>query len=188
MNKENRSWNLLTIPNVLSLMRLLSIPPIIYCILQDDRRLFYLGIGLICFAILSDYFDGKLARKLNQVTEVGKIIDPIADKVAVGSVIMVLIAYRDFPIWAASIIIGRDLLILIVGLFWTTKFKYSIPSNLLGKITVSIIALMILGYILRLPQLWRTLLTVNAVGLTILSSIVYLVRLIRIYHQEKTST
>lgn len=186
--KENRSWKLLTIPNVLSLLRLALIPPIIYCVLQDDKRLFYVGIALIGFSILTDFLDGKLARKLNQVTEVGKIIDPIADKVAVGSLIIVLILYRDFPIWAAVIIIGRDLLILIAGLVWATKYKYSIPSNWWGKIAVTMIAFMIVGYIINLPSLWQKLLMYTAVLFTISSSMIYLLRMIKIYQNEKSAS
>lgn len=177
MTNSQKSWQIFTIPNLLSILRILLIAPIIFCILQEQRIYFYWGLILIAIAIATDYFDGILARKLNQITEVGKIIDPLADKIAVGSLLIVLIIYKNFPIWVAVVIIGRDILILLAGLFWATKYKYAIASNLLGKFTVFLIAIMIVAYIIEIPILEK-ILTANVVFFTILSGIVYLQRFI----------
>lgn len=184
MKSSKPSWRLFTISNILSIVRILLIAPIIFCILSDDSFYFNLGLVLIALAIISDYLDGMLARKLNQTSEIGKILDPLADKLAVSALIIVLIIYKDFPIWVAVVIIGRDLLILLAGLIWATKHKFVLASNVLGKFTVFMIAMMIVVYILDLPLLEK-ILTYNAVFFTILSGIVYFNRFLKSLNTTK---
>ena len=179
MEPSERSWKIFTIPNMISLFRLFLIAPIIYCVIQDERIYFYWAMGLIAVAIISDYVDGILARQLNQISEVGKILDPLADKIAVGALIIVLIIYKDFPLWAAGIIVGRDVLILLAGLIWASKYKFVQSSNMLGKWTVFFISLMIVAYIIDISILEK-ILTAVAVILTIISGMVYLQRFVRI--------
>jgi len=178
MNSPQISWKFFTIPNLLSILRILLIVPIVYCFLQEQRFYFYLGLGLIIIAIISDSLDGFLARKFNQISEIGKILDPLADKLAVFTLVVVLIIYKNFPLWAAVIIIGRDLLILFAGLIWATKFKFVTPSNRLGKWAAFIIAMMIVAYIIALPPLLLKIITYFAVLMTILSGAVYLKRFV----------
>jgi CDP-diacylglycerol--glycerol-3-phosphate 3-phosphatidyltransferase len=178
MNSEKGSWRFWTIPNLLSIFRILLIGPIIFLLLQDNRLCLNIALVLIFLGVLSDFLDGKIARKFNQISEVGKILDPVADKLAVGAVIIVLVFHRDFPIWAAALIIGRDVLILIAGLLWATRYKFVVPSNILGKWTVFFVSLMIIAYIIHIPELEK-ILTIVAAFFVILSGIVYLIRFIK---------
>ncbi len=130
-------WN---ISNQLSLLRLfLTIPCAIA--LWYDLRIFTLIIAFI--AIVSDYLDGYLARKLNQVTDLGKILDPIADKVLVLTIIVVMILKNDIPLWLASFIIFRDIAILLGGILIKKLKGIVLVSNYWGKWAVSAIALYI---------------------------------------------
>jgi cardiolipin synthase (CMP-forming) len=185
MAEQQLSWKFWTIPNILTIIRILLVGPIIYCVLQESRTYFSLGIAMIIFAIATDFFDGKLARKYNMASEYGKILDPLADKIAVTALLLVLIHYRNFPEWAAAIIIGRDFLILLAGLIWTTKHRYVISSTLLGKWTAFFIAIMIVAYLVR-ANLIAQILTWNAVFFVIVSGITYAVRFIKTLKSEAT--
>ncbi len=123
---------------------LLAIP---FWILISESKFFdnRILIGSLClFAALTDIADGFVARKLNQVSEFGKIIDPLADKVCVGILILRLFLINQIPLYYLVIILGRDLLILLGGIFTSKKLKMVIPSNVIGKATVITISLVLL--------------------------------------------
>jgi cardiolipin synthase (CMP-forming) len=104
----------LNIPNALSVLRILTIPVIIFLILHTNSKNFPLLIVVYSFSTGLDFFDGYLARKLSQETELGKILDPIADKLMVFSLVLALSLKADFPIWLGVIIVFRDILITII--------------------------------------------------------------------------
>jgi len=186
MEIKKKSWRFFTIPNLLSILRIILIGPIIYCILQSGTPYFYVGIVLIGIGILTDYLDGILARKFNQISEFGKILDPLADKLAVGSLVIVLIYYRDFPVWIAAVIIGRDILIMLAGLIWASKHKFVLASNFLGKVTVNAIALVIVIYLFDISIL-KEIFSWIAVALTVISGAVYLQRFMKSIQSSKTN-
>ena len=121
------------IPNLLSIVRI----GLIYTILNSVYVGEYL-VGLIYFlaASLTDALDGFLARKMNWFTELGKILDPIADKLLVIGTIFVLWANNFIPLYVFTILIGRDVLILLGAAMHMSLITNDAPSpNILGKIT-----------------------------------------------------
>ena len=121
------------IPNLLSIVRIGLIYPILNSVYVGE----YL-VGLIYFlaASLTDALDGFLARKMNWFTELGKILDPIADKLLVIGTIFVLWANNFIPIYVFTILIGRDVLILLGAAMHMSLITNDAPSpNILGKIT-----------------------------------------------------
>jgi len=85
--------------NQLSLLRVVLILPIYYFLKLDTTTGSYLAVFLMLFAALTDTLDGKLARKLNQQSDFGRILDPVADKVTIAVIALMLINLRDLPIW-----------------------------------------------------------------------------------------
>ena len=132
------------ISNQISILRvLLVIPLIILLINQNGSNT--ITIAVILFALyISDLLDGYLARKLNQVSELGKIIDPLADKIAVLSIVVVLFVQGRVETWFFIIVIARDLLILLFGLYLKSKNKIVLMSNYPGKAAVFSIGVIIL--------------------------------------------
>ena len=121
------------IPNLLSIVRIGLIYPILNSVYVGE----YL-VGLIYFlaASLTDALDGFLARKMNWFTELGKILDPIADKLLVIGTIFVLWANNFIPMYVFTILIGRDVLILLGAAMHMSLITNDAPSpNILGKIT-----------------------------------------------------
>jgi cardiolipin synthase (CMP-forming) len=137
-----------TVSNYLSLLRLsLAIP--FWILLDDFPANSYILFSLTLFASLTDIMDGYLARKMNQITEFGKIIDPIADKVCIGLIITKLYLIHQIPAYYFFMIIIRDILIFLGGIFLTRKLGRVLPSNMLGKITVLIIGIVIILILLQ---------------------------------------
>ncbi len=100
--------------NILSFLRLLLVIP--FWVLLDNfeyPNVRYITFALCLFATVTDILDGYLARKFNEVTELGKIIDPLADKVAIGVIIIKLYMIGIIPAYYFIMIIGRDVLIFL---------------------------------------------------------------------------
>lgn len=130
--------------NLLSLLRLLLIIPlwILFNNINSDFNRNII-ISICWFAALTDVLDGYLARKFNEVTEMGKIIDPLADKFVIGVVVLKLFFTGEVPDYYFWMILGRDALIFTGGIFVSRKLGRILPSNMLGKITVISIALVL---------------------------------------------
>ena len=140
----------LNIPNILSGMRILTIPAIVLLIVHTTPGSYPVLILVVFFSILLDFFDGYLARKLSQETKLGQILDPLADKLMVSCIIVALMIKTDFPLWLGILIIGRDLLILAAAAV-IFKGKHMIATSILiGKATFALLGALIMIYILDL--------------------------------------
>lgn len=137
--------------NLLSLFRLLLAVPL-WLLLDDFEANRYYVFSLCLFAALTDILDGYIARKFNEVTEFGKIIDPFADKVAMASIVLKLFLIGEIQPFYFFLIVGRDLLIFIGGIIVSKKLGRVLPSNILGKITVLNIGLVILFILAGIPE------------------------------------
>ncbi len=141
MNKEY-----FYISNQFSILRIVLIIPVVYFLLNQNHNNTNIISALLIAMYISDLLDGYLARKLNQVSELGKIIDPIADKAAVIAIAIVLFLQGRLETWFFLVVIGRDLLILGFGLYLKSKNKVVLMSNYPGKIAVfSIGAILLLS-------------------------------------------
>ena len=142
----------LNIPNILSGLRILTIPVIVILILNSNPDNYPILILVFFFSIWLDFFDGYLARKLSQETKLGQILDPLADKLMVSSIIIALIIKSDFPLWLGILIIGRDLLILAAGVVMFKGKQVIATSILIGKATFALLGTLIMTYIVDLHQ------------------------------------
>ncbi len=119
-------------PNALTLFRILAVPLII-ALMYIPNRLTCLLAGLIfSAAAITDYFDGLLARQKDMVSEFGKVMDPLADKLLVASTLIMLTKWQWVPAWAVCVIIGREL--AVTGLRnIIAQNEQDISSSWLGK-------------------------------------------------------
>ena len=145
--------DIFTISNGISLLRLLLVIPLWllrdYYDLQSVR---YITFALCLFAAATDILDGFLARKFNQITEVGKIIDPLADKAAMAVVVIKLFLIGEINLFFFLTIIIRDILIFFGGLFVAKILGTVLSSNKLGKITVLFIGMVVLLVLLGIDK------------------------------------
>ncbi len=169
-----------TISNHLSFSRILLTAPIYYFIQNMEQSDFhrYFAVFLMVLAAITDYLDGYFARKYDHVTEFGKIIDPIADKIAVGVITFTLFAKGLIPLYILVVVVARDVLIFVGGLIISNKIGKVLPSNLLGKITVFILVIYILLLVLGLssnPTIFNHY-NIIIILMSLLSLIGYIVR------------
>jgi CDP-diacylglycerol--glycerol-3-phosphate 3-phosphatidyltransferase len=108
-----------TLPNLLSLFRILIIPLLVYLLSYGDPDSALLAAGLFVVASITDYFDGYLARRNKSVSDVGKILDPLADKLMVASALIMLAAMDrpnepSVPAWLVVIILARESAVTVI--------------------------------------------------------------------------
>jgi CDP-diacylglycerol--glycerol-3-phosphate 3-phosphatidyltransferase len=170
-----------TVSNFFSFIRIFFIIPSVYYIQRGDGlSLLYVLMG----ASATDFLDGYFARKLNQVSELGKILDPIADKVLMAGVVFALYYYQGFPLWFIFAIVTRDSLILLGSSLLMSKDRYVYPSIFVGKVTVTILSVTIIAFFLDFPVVFKYLVYVSVVAI-VLSFFAYLRVFIEHYFEKE---
>ncbi|HBE60986.1 MAG TPA: CDP-diacylglycerol--glycerol-3-phosphate 3-phosphatidyltransferase [Cyanobacteria bacterium UBA11159] len=166
----------MNIPNSITFSRLLGLPFILYFLHDPKEEMRWIALAIFLVAAATDWLDGYLARKLNQITDLGKFLDPLVDKLLVLAPLLALIEIDKVPAWGVFLILGRELAIAgwRVNPNLTTEIS---GANLWGKLkTVSqIIAIALL--IAPLPAIWLVPSLVAfwlSVALTLISGGIYL--------------
>jgi cardiolipin synthase len=143
---------IVTLPNVLSLLRLLMIPLIVVLMIHVNDDLFPYLIAIYSIAVFLDFLDGFIARRFSQESELGKIIDPLADKFLVLAILVTLALKFDFPMWLAAFIILRDILILWASVMLYRGKRIVKPSLVVGKFTFALLSMLIFVFIFDLHE------------------------------------
>lgn len=120
----------LNIPNFLSFLRIALVPVFLWLLLQE---MFVSAITVLAVAGLTDFLDGYLARKLNQTTKLGKMLDPVADRLYIFATLLALSATGYVPWWLAGLVILRDVLMLVSLPVLASVGHRSLPVHYLGK-------------------------------------------------------
>jgi cardiolipin synthase (CMP-forming) len=139
MSEPAQTDRVLTIPNVISFLRIALIPVFVVLIVDPDTT----RAGLVVFVavVATDWVDGALARATGQVSDLGKVLDPVADRLAIAAGLIALVVADAFPLWAALLILVRDATVLIAGLVLLSKRRARIEVRRLGKVaTFSLMA------------------------------------------------
>ncbi|MBN2710636.1 MAG: CDP-alcohol phosphatidyltransferase family protein [Calditrichaceae bacterium] len=161
------------ISNILSMTRLVLIIPF-YFLLIPDTGMANTGLILLTIVIiLTDFLDGYCSRKRNQVTDLGKILDPMADKIVMAIGLVALILYRDFPVPIVVFLIYRDLMIFIFS--WIVLNRTGKPemANFYGKLNTTVIALTVLLYLLGIKGILLDIFLFTGYMTIIISGISY---------------
>jgi cardiolipin synthase len=121
-----------TVPNLLSFLRILLIPVFVGLILNHGTEA--AGLALLAAVVATDWVDGYVARHTGQVSNVGKILDPVADRLALTAALVALVVRDVFPLWAALLVIGRDALILLAGVVLLVRYHVRLDVRWVGKV------------------------------------------------------
>ena len=153
MSEAAQTDRILTIPNVLSFLRIALIP--VFVALIVDRDTTRAGLVLFVIELATDWVDGALARATGQVSDLGKVLDPLADRLAIAAGLIALVIVDAFPLWAALLILIRDVAVLIAGLVLLSKRRTRIDVRYIGKVatfalmtSIALISWGNLGYLL----------------------------------------
>src|SRR6185295_3193829 len=142
-----------TLPNLLSLFRILIIPVLVYLLTFPDADSALLAAALFMFASVTDYFDGYLARRNQSVSDVGKILDPLADKLMIASALIMLAAIDrphepSVPAWLVVVILARESAVTVIrGIALTEGIV--MQAEALGKYKFILQAYAVVGFLVH---------------------------------------
>jgi cardiolipin synthase len=136
---EPSSNRILTVPNLLSFLRIAFIPVFVTLIVDPDST--FAGILVFAAVAWTDWIDGSVARRLHQVSELGKVLDPVADRLAIAAGLVALAVRGAFPWWAALLILVRDAAVFFVGAALLLRRRVRLDVRPIGKVaTFSLMA------------------------------------------------
>jgi cardiolipin synthase len=140
----------MTVPNLLSMLRLALVPVFLYLLLNEK---YLSAIVVLALSSLTDYLDGYFARRFNQVTRLGQLLDPAADRLYIFSTLVGLSITGIIPVWLALVIIGRDLVLAIAYPILATHGYGPLPVHYLGK--TGTFALLYAFPLLLMAYIWQ---------------------------------
>ena len=187
MESESYSKKILTLPNLLTFFRLFLIIPILLAYLKYEY--YILTLILVIISGLTDVIDGIIARKFNQRTELGRFLDPLADKLTQIAVMAMLCYKHVWIVIPVSLLIVKEVVSGIIGIVVVRKLGHMLDAKWHGKIATVCLYIM-----LGLHLLWKDIppiATYISVGvcstLILLSFILYLIRYYKLSKQLKQS-
>ena len=175
----------LTVPNLLSLSRVVLLIPFIAVLYSSIPHREVWGLGLLFLAALSDRYDGILARRMRLESEWGRIVDPLADKIGAGVVALVLVLRGYIPVWFLAVIVARDLLIVAGGIHIKRTTGEVLPSNTAGKWAMGVVFLALCGGLMEVPAPLMEILLAASVIMLGVSLVHYLRRFIQVIRSTR---
>ena len=169
----------MTLPNILTCVRVLLIPVFMVLAYQNNMPCDIAALIVYVMACLTDYVDGYLARKNNQVTNFGKFMDPVADKLLVMAALLIFIEDGTIPAWAVAIILGREFIVSALRMVAASE-GLVIAANMWGKAKtmITMITLIFLlcpiGPIMLGPVSLQTIMIWITVIITAVSGVTYI--------------
>lgn len=170
----------MNLPNKLTILRVIMIPFFVLALLYDggeNQTLRYVAAAIFIIASLTDMLDGKIARKYNLVTNFGKFMDPLADKLLVCSALICMIELRELPAWMVIIIISREFIISGFRLVASDN-GVVIAASYWGKFKTTFQMIGVVLLIFNIPALstLTTIIVWIALALTVISLVDYIVK------------
>ena len=140
---RSASSAIVMIPNAISLARILLIPVFFGLIVHEGTE----ATGILLFAAVAatDWVDGYIARRTDTVSELGKLLDPTADRLVIAAGLIALVAAGAFPLWAALLVLVRDAAILLAGLALLVARGGRIDVRFIGKIGTFVLMMAVGG-------------------------------------------
>jgi len=169
----------LTLANIVTLSRLFVLGPAIYFLLHDNRPISLIFLGLV---LVGDLIDGAIARARNEVSELGKVLDPIVDKIVFFSVFIVLVILEKISLLALVLLLVFQIGIMAGSLYQMLVLKVVQPARALGKIASAVIAAGLVGVIVQLD--WSIWIVYAGIALGYLAGLDYFIVAVRRRHEQ----
>ena len=167
---------ILTISNFITFLRMFSGIPLILFLerMNISNEYFYYSIYVVLFIVISDVLDGYIARKTNTVSSLGKILDPVADKICLMCVLVYLIDIYHIPFLVFFILLSiRDVVLISYTVYLILYRNIVTQANNWGKFFIFITMLMIVFHLYNLNSFIATILYMASISLLIISMVVY---------------
>ena len=179
----------MNLPNKLTILRVIMIPFFVAALLYDcgaNQNMRYVAAALFIIASLTDMLDGKIARKYNLVTNFGKFMDPLADKLLVCSALICLVELKELPAWMVIVIISREFIISGFRLVASDN-GVVIAASYWGKFKTTFQMIAVVLLILGIPSLSMVTTAVVwiALVLTVISLVDYITKNVNVLKEGK---
>lgn len=179
------------IPNMLSFLRILMVPVFIYAFFFNYPNNLFAALAVFLLAGLTDIIDGYLARRYNWITNLGKLIDPLADKLMQSAALICLWVKKIVPFWLVAIFLLKELFMIGGALLVLKKIKFTVRSHWYGKMTTAVFYVVIVTIIIFQRAALRGAETINLLCIVplicaIFSLIMYIADVLRINSRLKT--
>ncbi|MXY75970.1 MAG: CDP-alcohol phosphatidyltransferase family protein [Acidimicrobiia bacterium] len=162
-----------TVPNLISVLRILALPVFLWVLLGLDRP--FLAAVLLGLISVTDLLDGMLARRLDQVSEIGKMLDPVADRLVVFAGVVGGMAAGLVPLWLGGSLLVREAIIGPTTIYYLVRRNIRVPVRRMGKTATALIFFAVPFYYLTatsfMPLFWEVVATI----LGVLGLILYLI-------------
>ena len=176
----------MNVPNLLSLIRVMLVPVFAVAFFASGGNP-WPPVLIYAAASLTDVLDGYIARKFNQTTSLGRVLDPLADKLMNGTVLVCIAAAGLVPLWAAAFFVFTEGVLGLGAMFLLRKTSDVMPANILGKIATVVFfsVCVILMIFTRLSETAAMFLITLALGLAAAAFVRYLWEFIRILRKNE---
>jgi cardiolipin synthase len=124
------SGRLLTLPNILSVLRLIGLPVFLWAIVSERDLL---ALFILLLSGFTDYLDGKIARRFNLETRLGQFLDPIADRLYIATTLVGLAWREMIPVWLVAVLIVREVVMAAMLLYLRQRGQIGMPVHFVGK-------------------------------------------------------
>lgn len=166
----------MNVANMLTIFRIILVP--VYLLLfysTGENHLLYAGIVFL-IAGITDVLDGHIARKYDQMTDLGAVLDPLADKLMAFAVLISFTSTKLIPSWILKIIGFKEILMITGGfILYLFKSNTVVPANKYGKVATVSLYIAVFSVILRAPSMLKKTLFIITVALNIIAFINYLI-------------
>ena len=165
----------MNVPNSLSVFRILLIPLFVILFGLLPREQYYWLAVVLLISGLTDVLDGFIARRFHQITDLGKILDPIADKLTVATILFCIALLYPAVILVLSVYIAKEILMGVGALILAGRGIRSIASKWFGKLATSITYTIMFLFIIipHISDLWLIILNILAIAVTLFALILY---------------
>ncbi len=181
----------MTKANIVTLLRILLVPIFIVILLTEMENKEIIAFVVFLFAAISDAFDGYIARKFDQVTDLGKFLDPIADKLLISAALIALVSLGEIDTWAAVVIILREIFMTAFRFyFYMKEASFSASRIAKNKTLLQIISISIFIIYRKLPYsdyiyIIGNIILYIAVFLTLYSAIEYVIKYSKVIKKQE---
>jgi cardiolipin synthase (CMP-forming) len=162
----------MNIPNLLTLLRFLLIPVFMYFFFSPYKYGIAIAVAIFILAGITDTLDGYIARKYNQITRLGIVLDPLADKLMLITALVSVAISKDIPKWVIIVVASKELLMIVGAVSLLNMQNVVIPANIFGKLATVLSYIAIISVLFNLPFSMSILYVY--VAATILAFVIYI--------------
>jgi len=173
----------MNIPNILTIIRFLLIPGFVYYFFSPTEYGIKVAIIIFVAAGLTDVLDGFIARRFNLITKLGIVLDPLADKLMLLTVLVSITLKNQIPIWIIIVVAAKETLMILGAITLFSDHDIVVPANKLGKLSTITFYVAILAVTFKMP--YSELLLDLFVAVTIAALVVYFINYLNIKKQHK---